>query len=265
MFMILSNKLLESSSSKTIPKINWQLLNLFWLDYCSSVVTCERSSHVKTIILWYLLLGRIDYTIGLRMFIVPYIHLVIVVVTHFGGSRHWANPCTFRGIWRRIRCSGHPGERCPRVDPRIRSSKSGKRPSTAGNCAESCWISGRSVPAAFSCTRAFSIRWTKRWNKQQQRRYDCIERRETESCPSSSCPCVSFLLYSYQFFVVECGSRQNWRQSGIAFRRRHRLKYLANGHGQHYTYCYMRDGMATSFISCPSITNREIMYVMHYV
>ena len=189
---------------KPFLKVNWQLLNLFWLDYCSSVVTCERSSHVKTIILWYLLLGRIDYTIGLRMFIVPYIHLVIVVVTHFGGSRHWANPCTFRGIWRRIRCSGHPGERCPRVDPRIRSSKSGKRPSTAGNCAESCWISGRSVPAAFSCTRAFSIRWTKRWNKQQQRRYDCIERRETESCPSSSCPCVSFLLYSYQFFVVEC-------------------------------------------------------------
>lgn len=76
--------------------------------------------------------------------------------THFGDSRRWVNPCTFRGIWLRIRCSGRPGERCPRVDPRTRSSRSARRPSTAGNCAESCWKSGRSSPAAFSCRRAFS-------------------------------------------------------------------------------------------------------------
>lgn len=146
--------------------------------------------------------------------------------THFGGSRRWANPCTFRGIWLRIRCSGHPGERCPRVDPRTRSSRSGKRPSTAGNYAESCWKSGRSSPAAFSCRRAFSA-WQR--GKGRTKQFDMYWAAVRQTWPPTWILCIL-----YQFFVVECGPGQNWRQTGIALRRRHRLKSYRKNHRNHY-------------------------------
>ena len=130
--------------------------------------------------------------------------------THSVSSRHWGDLCTFRGTWRRIRCSGPLGGQCPIVGLRIHSSTSGMRPSMAGNCAALCLKSDRSILAEFSCTRAFSVCAT---NASKPNQSSLIGKYRD-----------LFLDRPYQFFVVESGTWQYWRQTSVSFGGRHRLK-----------------------------------------
>ena len=78
------------------------------------------------------------------------------VNTHVEGNLRWGDLCTFRGIWRHIRCSVRPVWRRPTTNPRTHSSTSATSPSTPRNYEASCLKWGKSAPGASSCIRAFS-------------------------------------------------------------------------------------------------------------
>lgn len=77
-------------------------------------------------------------------------------VTHSASNRRSGGPCTFRDTWHRTPYIALPVERCPREDPRTRSSTSVTWPSRWRSCEEWSTIWDRSSLAEFSCTRASS-------------------------------------------------------------------------------------------------------------
>lgn len=150
-------------------------------------------------------------------------------VTHFVSSRRWANPCTSRDIWRHIQYIGHPVGRCPIEDLHIRNNRSVRKPSMAGNCAESCSKSDKSNPAVFSCTRAFSA---KNGEKIVDNYWRLSANMKSTWSQNAGLFFLSYVYFCflYQLFVVECSSWQNWSQAGIAFRCCHRLEVRKTHH-----------------------------------
>lgn len=88
-------------------------------------------------------------------------------------SRHWADPGTFRGIWRRTQSSAYLAGRYPKAAPRIRSSRWGWWQSTPQSCVEWWRRWGRSEPAGSFYKRDFSakvvekidVSWYRHWLK----------------------------------------------------------------------------------------------------